>query len=125
MAGKNGSGSSYLEEQCTALVELTSGTVNALKTDYEEITKIFAQIRGEDIIGDSTSKDELLEIIKGMDKTFEIINEKLANAAKFLDEIFEVVKTNVDQNESRTHEAGESVSATAQKATEANGSSAN
>lgn len=125
MAGKTGSGTSWVPSQGDALIEAVNSAYNALNEKYNEITAIFAQIRGEEVIGESTSKDKLLEVLDGLDATFNTLNEKLNNVKSTLDQVFEAVNSTTDSNENSTAEAGASVNAAAKRAEDTNGSGAN
>lgn len=125
MAGKNGSGTSWVPSQGDALIEAVNTAYTTFNTKYEEIKSIFMQLRGEEVIGDSTSKDKLIEVVDGVDATFNILNEKLANVKTTLSQVFEAVNAASDTNESATADAAETVQATAKKAEETNGSGAN
>lgn len=125
MAGKNGSGTSWVPAQGDALIEAVNMAYNTFNSKYEEIKSIFAQLRGEEVIGDSTSKDKLIEVMDGVDATFNILNEKLANVKTTLSQVFEAVNAASDTNESATADASETVQAAAKRAEETNGSGAN
>lgn len=124
MAGKNGSGTSWVPAQGDALIEAVNTAYNTFNSKYEEIKSIFTQIRGEEVIGDSTSKDKLIEVMDGVDATFNILNEKLANVKTTLSQVFEAVSAASDTNESATADAAATVQATAKRAEETNGSGA-
>lgn len=125
MAGKNGSGTSWVPSQGDALIEAVNTAYNTFDSKYEEIKSIFAQIRSEEIIGESTSKDSLIEVMNGVDATFNILNEKLANVKTTLSQVFEAVNAAADTNESATADAAATTQATAKRAEETNGSGAN
>lgn len=125
MAGKNGSGTSWVPAQGDALIEAVNTAYTTFSDKYEEIKSIFTQLRGEEVIGDSTSKDKLIEVMDGVDATFNILNEKLANVKTTLSQVFEAVNAASDTNESATADASETVQAAAKKAEETNGSGAN
>lgn len=125
MAGKNGSGTSWVPAQGDALIEAVNMAYNTFNSKYEEIKSIFTQLRGEEVIGDSTSKDKLVEVMDGVDATFNILNEKLANVKTTLSQVFEAVNAASDTNESATADASETVQAAAKRAEETNGSGAN
>lgn len=124
MAGKNGSGTSWVPAQGDALIEAVNTAYNTFNSKYEEIESIFTQLRGEEVIGDSTSKDKLIEVMDGVDATFNILNEKLANVKTTLSQVFEAVNTASDTNENATADAAATVQATAKRAEETNGSGA-
>lgn len=124
MAGKNGSGTSWVPAQGDALIEAVSTAYNTFNSKYEEIKSIFTQLRGEEVIGDSTSKDKLIEVMDGVDATFNILNEKLANVKTTLSQVFEAVNAASDTNENATADAAATVQATAKRAEETNGSGA-
>lgn len=124
MAGKNGSGTSWVPAQGDALIEAVNTAYNTFNSKYEEIKSIFAQLRGEEVIGDSTSKDKLIEVMDGVDATFNILNEKLANVKTTLSQVFEAVSAASDTNENATADAAATVQATAKRAEETNGSGA-
>ena len=125
MAGKNGSGTSWVPAQGDVLIEAVNMAYNTFNSKYEEIKSIFTQLRGEEVIGDSTSKDKLIEVMDGVDATFNILNEKLANVKTTLSQVFEAVNAASDTNENATADAAATVQATAKKAEETNGSGAN
>lgn len=125
MAGKNGSGTSWVPSQGDALIEAVNAAYNGLNDKYEEIQSIFRQLRGEDVIGESTSKDKLVEVMDGVDNTFNILNEKLANVKTTLNQVFEAVNAASDTNESATADAASSVQNAAKRAEDTNGSGAN
>ena len=125
MAGKNGSGTSYVSSQYNMLLEAASAAYNAFNEKYEEIKSIIAQIESDEVIGDSTSKDELLEVLKGMDSTFTILNEKVGNVQKTLQEVQEAVEAASNSNESAMADKAEDEQNIAKRAEETNGSGAN
>ena len=124
MAGKNCSGTSWVPAQGDALIEAVNMAYNTFNSKYEEIKSIFTQLRGEEVIGDSTSKDKLIEVMDGVDATFNILNEKLANVKTTLSQVFEAVNAASDTNENATADAAATVQATAKRAEETNGSGA-
>ena len=60
----------------------------------------------------------------GVDATFDILNEKLANVKTTLSQVFEAVNAASDTNENATADAAATVQATAKRAEETNGSGA-
>lgn len=124
MAGKAGSGTSWVPSQGDALMEATRAAVNTMDEKYTEVSNIFKQLRSDDIIGESVTKDALLEVVDGVEATFKTLNGRLDEVRSTINELAQIANDAARANVNNTEEAGQSVSAASRNAANIDGTGA-
>lgn len=124
MAGKAGSGTSWVPSQGDALMEATRAAVNTMDEKYTEVSNIFKQLRSDDIIGESVTKDALLEVVDGVEATFKTLNGRLDEVRSTINELAQIANDAARANVNNTEEAGQSVNAASRNAANIDGTGA-
>ncbi len=125
MAGKNGSGTAWVPAQGDALLQATRAAVAAMEAKYDEVQKIFAQIRSDDVIGESETKDALLIVLDDVDSTFDTLKNRLDEVRKTVDEIAQIANDAANTNVRNTEEAQQATTAASRKAATVDGTGSN
>lgn len=123
MAFKNSA--AFSREQTAALSESVTGIINALTNTFQtEVQPIIAQIKGEDIIGESETKEPLLNTVAELEKTMDVVTDKLSRMQKAITTVCEATGVAVNKNITSTDEAAQTVAAAKKKVEESTGKNA-
>ena len=83
MAIKNST--AFSKEQTGALAESVTGIINALTNTFQtEVQPIINQIKGEDIIGESETKEPLMATVAQLEQAMAVVTDKLDRMRKLL-----------------------------------------
>ena len=124
MAGKNARGTSFDPSACQDLQTAAVEAVNLMNGKYDAVQEVFGQIRGDEVIGDSTSKDKLLEVLDKVDVTFNTLTEKLERAKSIVEQVTAIAEESMKQNNAATEAAAADVSKVASSAEDVDGTGA-
>ena len=106
MAIKNSA--AFNKEQTSALAESVTGIITALTTTFEtEVQPVINQIKGEDIIGKSESKEPLTKTIEELEKTMDVVTDKLERMKKAIETVCSTTGIAVKKNIASTDEAAD------------------
>lgn len=115
-------GIAFDPEQIQSLMEGLTGLRNGITSTVDsQIKPIIAQLRGDEVIGESTSKDALLPILKDIEDTLAAIDEKFDKMGRVINTVGESTGARMQTNIQRTDEAASAIASAAKKAREANG----
>lgn len=124
MAAKSGFGTAWVPAQGDTLMEATKNALALMDGKYEQVTAVFNQLRGEEIIGESETKTALLEVIDNVDLTFKTLNGRLDEVRGQMNELYDVLNQSASSNISHTQDAGSTVAQAAKQAQEVTGDGA-
>lgn len=124
MAGKNARGTQFDPAACQDLQTAATEAVNLMNGKYDAVQEVFGQIRGDEVIGDSNSKDRLLEVLDKVDLTFNTITEKLERARSIVEQVTAIAEESMKQNNAATEAAAADVSKVAASAEDVDGTGA-
>ena len=123
MAIKNST--AFSKEQTGALAESVTGIINAITNTFQtEVQPIINQLKGEDVIGESETKEPLLKTVKELEKTMNGVTDKLGRMQKAITTVCETTGVAVNKNITSTDEAAQTVAAAKKKVEESTGKNA-
>lgn len=123
MAIKNST--AFSKEQTGALAESVTGIINALTNTFQtEVQPIINQIKGEDIIGESETKEPLMATVAQVEQTMSVVTDKLERMQKAITAVCETTGVAINKNITSTDEAAQTVAAAKKKVEESTGKNA-
>lgn len=115
---------SFDKDQTAALASGVTGIINTMNSAWDDVDKMFRQCEGEDIIGESDTKQALLESIKEVREGYKAVTDKLDRMKKAIEAVCETTGVHINKNISNTEEATQVIAAAKKKAEEATGANA-
>jgi hypothetical protein len=123
MATKNST--SFDRDQTKALADGVTGIINSVSAVLEnEVKPIFAQLKGDDVIGESDTKVPLMEAITQAEQAMTAVFDKLGRMQKAIETVCEATGVAVNKNIQSTEEATQVVAAAKKKVEESTGKNA-
>lgn len=122
MAAKTGL--AFDPEQMKELSSAMKALANNTQSTIDETKKVFDELRGDEVIGDSEQKNVIIEAIDETEKTFLFVVEKLNRMVMTVDSVCEKLGISTNQNIRTTEEAVSAIDAQAKKVKEATGANA-
>ena len=108
-------------EQTEALSTAVKALVNNMTTQFDEIDNVFRQFEGEEIIGESTQKEPVVQAISIARDAFKSVTEKLSRINATIDSVCSELGIAINQNIKSNEEAVTVIATAAGKAKEATG----
>jgi hypothetical protein len=121
MAGKTGSSQAWSNEQGDELIAEVTEWINHMSEIQDNVNTIAQQARGDEILGDSISKDHVTSALDSVAGGIDAFNEQMEAAKADLAKVVEVAKAAAAKNNSSTSEAADTAASTAQKISDADG----
>ena len=109
-------------EQTAALATGLTGLRNSITNYFDtEIQPILNQLKSDDVIGESDSKEPLMATVAQIEQGIQVVTDKLTRMQKTVDTICETTRTSVNRNIQNTEEAYQVVAAAKKKAEDSTG----
>lgn len=124
MAGKAARGTAFTIEACQELQKASVEAINLMNGKYESVQSIFAKLRNDEILGDSTSKENLNNVLNEVDSTWKSLIENLDRAQKVVDEVTAIATDSMKKNAAGMESAAQDVNKVAQNAQNVDGTGA-
>lgn len=115
----NKTGMAFDPEQVQELSSALKAIANVTKTALGDAQKVFAQLRGEEVIGESAQKAPITEAINDTDLAFVNSNDKIDRMVEVVNEICEKLGIATSTNIRTTEDASAAIHAQAVKVREA------
>lgn len=112
------------KEQVTDLAAAVKALVNNLESQWDETAKVFNELRGEDIVGESEQKEPIIESINLAEDAWKQTSEKLQRMVTTIDQCCSTMSIAVSKNVQKSEEAMQLISSAAAKAKASTGANA-
>lgn len=112
------------KEQVVDLSAAVKALVNNVQAQWDETAKVFNELRGEDIVGESEQKAPIIESINIAEDAWKAVSEKLQRMVTTIDACCESMGVAVSKNVSKSEEAVQLINSAAAKAKAATGAGA-
>lgn len=109
-------------EQIRALGEAMKSMSASLANTFEtELTPLIKKLRGDEVIGDSQSKEPLMDCLKEVEATIAEVQDKMNRMSKAVDAVGEKFEMNISANIRSTQEIAQNLATAKRNVTEATG----
>lgn len=122
MADKTGT--AFDKEQVTDLSAAVKALCNNLQAQWDETSKIFNELRGEDIVGESEQKTPIIESINIAEDAWKATADKLQRMVTTIDSCCESMGVAVSKNVQKSEDAMQLINSAAAKAKASTGAGA-
>lgn len=112
------------KEQVTDLSAGVKALCNNLESTWDETSKVFNELRGEDIVGESEQKTPIIESINIAEDAWKAVAEKLQRMVTTIDSCCESMGVAVSKNVQKSEEAMQLINSAAAKAKASTGANA-
>lgn len=109
-------------EQVAALAAAANATVSEIESVWStDVQGVFNQLRSDDVIEESASKEPLLAALAEVEKAYQAVVDKIGRIRQAVDATLEATQVSVNRNIATTEEAAQTISAARKKVEESTG----
>lgn len=117
-------GTAFDKEQVTDLSAAVKALCSNTEAQWDEAAKIFNELRGEDIVGESEQKAPIIESINIAEDAWRAVTDKLQRMVTTIDSCCETMGVAVNKNVQKSEDAMQTITAAAAKAKSSTGANA-